>query len=189
MTSSHPARPKTPESPPLVPPRPAITRIRDGGAADAAIVLGLFDEAIAWLVARGQTGQWGSTPFSEIDARVAAAAEWATGGGLRIAEADGNPVGAIVLGARPQHVSPAPVPERYITALVTSRAHAGKDIGAALVHRAIKETRTAGLALLRVDCWAGAPRLVGWYERQGFHRSGTFTVRGWYGQVLSMDLP
>jgi GNAT superfamily N-acetyltransferase len=164
-------------------------RIREGAPADAAIVLALFDEAVAWLVARGQTGQWGSTAFSAIDSRVAAAAEWAASGGLRIAEVDGRPVGAMVLGARPEHVSPAPEPEHYITALVTSRAHAGQGIGAELVHRAVKETRTAGLKLLRVDCWAGAPGLVGWYERQGFRRSGTFTVRGWHGQVLSMDLP
>jgi len=144
---------------------------------------------VAWLVARGQTGQWGSTPFSAIDSRVAAAAEWAASGGLRIAEERGEPVGAMVLGARPGHVSPAPAPERYITALVTSRAHAGKHIGAELIRRAIKETRTAGIDLLRVDCWAGAPALVGWYERQGFRRSGTFTVRGWHGQVFSMELP
>ena len=164
-------------------------RIREGGPEDAATVLALFDEAIAWLVARGQIGQWGSRPFSEIDARVAAAAEWAASGGLRIAYEGEEPVGALVLGARPEHVSPAPRAERYITALVTSRAHAGKGIGAELVHRAIKETRTAGLSLLRVDCWAGAPSLVEWYERQGFRRSGTFTVRDWHGQVFSMDLP
>jgi GNAT superfamily N-acetyltransferase len=165
------------------------TTIRQGGPEDAASVLALFDEAIAWLVARGQMGQWGSTPFSGLDARVAAAAAWAAGGGRRIAEADAKPVGALVLGARPAHVSPAPVPERYITALVSSRAHAGQEIGAELVHRAIKETRTAGLKLLRVDCWAGAPELVAWYERQGFRRSATFTVRGWHGQVFSMELP
>ena len=86
-------------------------------------------------------------------------------------------------------LNPAPAPERYITALVTSRAHAGEDIGGQLVRHAVQETRSAGLALLRVDCWAGAPALVAWYERQGFYRSGTFTVRGWHGQVFSMDLP
>jgi GNAT superfamily N-acetyltransferase len=163
--------------------------VREGGPRDTATVLALFDEAIAWLVARGQTGQWGSTPFSQIDARVAAAAEWAASGGLRIAYEGDEPVGALVLGARPAHVSPAPVPERYITALVTSRAHAGKGVGSELVQRAINETRSAGLSLLRVDCWAGAPALIAWYERQGFYRSGTFTLRGWHGQVLSMDLP
>jgi GNAT superfamily N-acetyltransferase len=160
--------------------------IREGRPGDAAAVLGLFDEAVAWLVARGQTGQWGSEPFSAIEARVAAAAEWAASGGLRIAERDGVTVGALVLGSRPEWVAPAAEPERYIQALVTSRAHAGRDIGGALVRRAIEETRAAGVALLRVDCWAGAPALVAWYERQGFARSGTFDVRGWPGQVFSL---
>jgi hypothetical protein len=35
--------------------------------------------------------------------------------------------------------------------------------------------------------WAGAPRLVRFYEDQGFVRDGTFTVGGWHGQVLSME--
>ena len=42
--------------------------------------------------------------------------------------------------------------------------------------------------MLRVDCWAGAPALVAWYERQGFVRSGTFDVGGWIGQVFTMRL-
>ena len=33
---------------------------------------------------------------------------------------------------------------------------------------------------------AGAPALVAFYERQGFARDGTFDVKGWQGQVLSM---
>ena len=73
-------------------------RIRRGGPGDADAVIALFDEAVAWMVARGQTGQ------------------------------------------------------------------------------------------LRVDCWAGAPKLVGFYEAQGFVRDGTFDVRGWPGQVFVMRL-
>jgi hypothetical protein len=57
-----------------------------------------------------------------------------------------------------------------------------------LVRRAVEEARAGGIPLLRVDCWAGAPPLVAWYERQGFTRSGTFEVTGWKGQVLSMEL-
>ncbi len=162
--------------------------IRDGRPADAGAVLALFDEAVEWLVARGQTGQWGSEPFSAIEARIAVATGWAASGGLRIAERDGAPVGALVLGSRPEWVAPAAEPERYIQALVSSRAHAGQDIGGALVRRAVEETRAAGIRLLRVDCWAGAPPLVGWYERQSFVRSGTFDVRGWPGQVFSLRL-
>ena len=42
----------------------------------------------------------------------------------------------------------------------------------------------AGVPVLRVDCWAGAPTLVGWYERQGFVRAGTFDYHGWIGPDL-----
>ncbi len=45
-----------------------------------------------------------------------------------------------------------------------------------------------GAELLRVDCWAGAPRLVRWYEEQGFTRSGTFAVGDWHGQVFEMPV-
>jgi ribosomal protein S18 acetylase RimI-like enzyme len=101
----------------------------------------------------------------------------------------GEPVGAIALGARHPWVEPAPVPELYVTALVTSRRHAGRDVGGALIRHAVAEARAAGVPLLRVDCWADAPGLVGWYERQGFRRGGTFVVKGdWRGQVLAMEL-
>ena len=56
------------------------------------------------------------------------------------------------------------------------------------MRRAIEETRAAGVSLLRVDCWAGAPSLVAWYEAQGFRRSGTFLVGEWAGQVFSLDV-
>jgi GNAT superfamily N-acetyltransferase len=163
--------------------------IREGRPEDAALVIALFDEAIEWLVARGQTEQWGTEPFSAVERRVTAAAEWAASGGLRIAEdADGAPVGAIVLGSRPAWVKAADRPERYVEALVSSRAHAGEDIGGELLRRAVAETRVAGVRLLRVDCWAGAPPLIAWYERQGFRRSGTFELDGWHGQILAMDV-
>jgi ribosomal protein S18 acetylase RimI-like enzyme len=163
--------------------------IRAGGAADAAVLVALFDEAVAWLVARGQTGQWGTEPFSASERRVAEVTALAAGGGLRIAEdAAGEPLGALGLGDRHPWIEPAPVPELYVTALVTSRRHAGQDVGGALIRHAVDEARTAGVPLLRVDCWADAPGLVGWYERQGFRRNGTFVRDGWRGQVLSMAL-
>ena len=71
---------------------------------------------------------------------------------------------------------------------LSSRARAGERIGARLVEHAVALAREAGLPLLRVDCWAGAPRLVAFYEEQGFARDGTFDVRGWIGQVFSMRL-
>ena len=167
----------------------ATVRIRRGRAGDAAFVLALFDEAVAWLVARRQPGQWGTTPWSERPSAVGHVQTWSEGPGLRIAvDADGTPVGALALGAHPPHVEPIDEPERYVEALVTSRRHAGRGIGAALVAAAADEARESGAAVLRVDCWAGAPPLVAWYERQGFERSGTFDVDGWIGQVFAMRL-
>jgi GNAT superfamily N-acetyltransferase len=167
-----------------------VARIRPGSAGDARAMLGLFDEAVEWLVARGQTGQWGAEPFSSRASAISRVAEWASGGGLWLAEsADGTPVGAIVVGARPPWVAAADEPERYIEALVTSRRHAGQDVGGQLVRHAVQLARAAEVSLLRVDCWGDAPGLVAWYERQGFTRSGTFQLEdGWHGQVLSMRL-
>jgi GNAT superfamily N-acetyltransferase len=169
--------------------------IRQGGPADVTAVMGFFDEAVEWMVARGQTGQWGTEPLSKSPRMVARVQAWARaegsgdegsarGGGLWMAEIDGEPVGALVVGERPDHVHPVGVDELYVELLLSSRRHAGKRIGAKLVAHA--RTLAAG-RLLRVDCWAGAPRLVRFYEEQGFVRDGTFVVGGWHGQVLSME--
>jgi GNAT superfamily N-acetyltransferase len=162
--------------------------IRRGGPADAEAVIALFDEAVEWLVARGQTGQWGSEPMSSNERMVARVHAWAKEDGFWMAEVDGRPAGTIVLGERPEHVHPVDEPELYVELLLSSRALAGRGIGAALIRHAVGVVREAGLPLLRVDCWAGAPTLVAFYERQGFVRDGTFDVQGWKGQVFSMRL-
>lgn len=162
--------------------------IRNGGPADTTAVLGWFDEAIAWLTHRGQTAQWGSEPFSTQPRQVERVHELTSSGGLRIAELDGEPGGVIAVGDAPVYAPPAPASELYVILLLTSRRLAGRRIGDALIDHAVAEARAAGRALLRVDCWAGAPRLVRWYEDQGFVPTETFTVRDWTGQVFAMDL-
>ena len=163
-------------------------RIRRGRPADAAAVLALFDEAVAWLVARGQTGQWGTEPTSANPKMVARVEGWAAGDGLWMAEDDGAVAGALVVGERPEHVHPVAEPELYVELLLSSRRLAGRRIGARLLEHAAALAREAGAALLRVDCWAGAPALVAFYERQGFVPGGTFDAGGWRGQVFSMRL-
>jgi GNAT superfamily N-acetyltransferase len=160
--------------------------VRRGGPADGVAVIALFDEAVEWLVARGQTGQWGSEPLSRNERMVARVEAWAAGDGLWMAEEDGRTAGALVVGERPEHVHPVDEPERYVELLLSSRALAGRGIGAALIEHAVALAREMGVPLLRVDCWAGAPALVAFYERQGFAREGTFDVKGWHGQVFSM---
>jgi GNAT superfamily N-acetyltransferase len=166
--------------------------IRDGRSSDGATVLALWDTAIEWLAQRGQPEQWGTEPASSRARTRELVDQWVLGSGLRIAEMEGEAVGASVIGpAPPAHVPPTSLAETYLQFLISDRNHAGMGVGAELVRRAAAEAREAGSQLLRVDCWAGAPPLVAWYERQGFVRSDSFTVevRGaWHGQVFEMRL-
>ena len=166
--------------------------IRCGVEPDAAALLSMWDRAIVWLVARGQTMQWGTEPVSERPGARDRAHDWATGSGLRVAEIDGQAVGMSVIGGpHPSHVPAIAARETYLQFLISDRDHAGKGIGEELVRRAIADARAAGSEILRVDCWAGAPSLVAWYERQRFVRTDTFTVDlrgGWHGQVFELIL-
>jgi ribosomal protein S18 acetylase RimI-like enzyme len=166
----------------------ADVEIRPGSPADYDALVALFDEAVAWMVARGQEGQWGNRPFSERPETRRRVRELAAHEGLWIAQRDGEPVGALIVGSHPPHVEPIERSELYIELLISSRRHAGRGIGARLVRLARDIAIERGVDVLRVDCWAGAPTLVEWYERQGFTRSGMFDVDGWNGQVFEMPL-
>ncbi|WP_327413405.1 GNAT family N-acetyltransferase [Streptomyces sp. NBC_01233] len=164
-------------------------RIRPGGPADAVDILGMLDCAVAWMNARGNTGQWGTTPYSQRPGGVARVERYTTENAPYVAELDGVPVGALVLdsGPSPQMpIAPAGEPERYVRLLVSDRRYAGRGIGAALLAHAAEETRRAGVELLRVDCWAGGGgALVAFYERNGFAPTERFLSEDWPGQVLA----
>ena len=164
-------------------------RIRRGGPGDAAAVLALFDEAVEWLVERGRSAQWGSEPLSRNEKMVARVGRWAAGDGLWIAELDGAAAGALALVDRPEpYIPAADEPERYVDLLLSSRRLAGRGIGSALMEHAVALARDTGVGLLRVDCWAGSPELIAYYERQGFSRDGTYTVNGQTGQIFERRL-
>ena len=58
------------------------------------------------------------------------------------------------------------------------------------LERASAEAAEQGIALVRVDCYAGDDgRLVKYYESQGFTRTETFRVGEWPGQILETRLP
>ena len=162
--------------------------IRPGDESDGPTVVTLFDDAVAWLVERGQTGQWGMTPFSERPGIRERVHGFKIGGCLYIAERDNVPVGVLVVGPAPAYAPPTPVPELYIILLLSSRELAGQGIGDVLVNKAIALGYERGAEILRVDCWAHAPGLVRWYEKQGCDRSGRFELNGWQGQIFTMRL-
>ncbi|MFD3549685.1 GNAT family N-acetyltransferase [Streptomyces sp. NPDC058655] len=164
-------------------------RTRPGSLADAPAILDMLDGAVIWMNQRGNTQQWGTTPYSRKPGGVARVEGYTTANAPFIAELDGTPVGALVLdtGPSPQMpIAPADEPERYVRLLVSDRRYAGRGIGAALLERAVEETRRAGVELLRVDCWAGGGgELVAYYERNGFTPAEPFLSGAWPGQVLT----
>jgi GNAT superfamily N-acetyltransferase len=170
-----------------------VFEVVPGGPDDAPARLALFDDAVRWLVGRGQTGQWGSEPWSQRPSAVARAEGWAAGGGLRFARdvhigLAAPPAGALVLGDHPPYVPPPERPEVYVMVLLTASAYRGRGVGAALIGAAEHEARAAGAERLRVDCWAGVPELPAQYERLGFTRVGAFDVDGWPGAILERRL-
>ena len=162
--------------------------IRPGDDADGPAVVALFDEAVAWLVERGQTGQWGATPFAERPGLRERVHEFRIGGGLYIAERAGVPVGVLVVGPAPAYAPPSPMRDLYIILLLSSRQAVGQGIGDVLVNKAMELGYERGADVLRADCWAHAPGLVRWYEKQGFVRSSRFELNGWQGQIFALQL-
>jgi GNAT superfamily N-acetyltransferase len=148
-------------------------------------VLGLLDDATAWLASIGRTGQWGTQPRSANLRSVAQITGWAQTGRLHLAHIDGKVAGALAVGEAMPYVPPATEPELYVNLLVTSRAYAGRGVGARLLDHARGIAVERGAHLLRVDCYGGDDRaLVRYYERQGFTATDTFAVGEWPGQLL-----
>jgi GNAT superfamily N-acetyltransferase len=162
--------------------------IRPGGIEDEAAALALFDEAIEWLVTRGLSGQWGEQPFSQRPDMGERVRETLSENEVRVAEHQGRPVGVLAVGACPPYVPGNPVAELYVMLLVSSRRLSGERIGARLLELACQMGRERGSQMVRVDCWADSPRLVKFYEGEGFTRQGRFDLRGWRGQILAKTL-
>jgi GNAT superfamily N-acetyltransferase len=163
--------------------------VRPGRPDDADAVLAMLDEAVRWLAPTGRGGQWGTEPFSADPQRVAQVRAWAAGDGLRVAEVDGVPVGAMVLGEAPAYVPAADTPEVYVLLLVASRVHAGSGVGAALLRHAHAEAPEKGATRLRLDCWAGGDGgLVRYHQSAGFTATTRFTIGPWEGWVLEQPI-
>ncbi len=169
---------------------PAV-HVRPGGIDDVPALLNLLDGAVVWMNARGNTQQWGTTPYSQKPGGVQRIEGYTTEHEAYVAEVDGELAGAVVLATGPGHetIPRATEPERYIRLLITDRRRAGQGVGSVLLARAAELTRKAGVDLLRVDCWAGGGgELVAYYERNGFVRTEPFMVGEWPGQVLEMRM-
>ena len=109
-------------------------KIRRGGPGDAGAELALFDEAVAWMVARGPSGQWGTEPIRATRRWSPGCSAWRPAGAVdgrgrrrdrwRVPRREG----------REPHTA-ADEPERYVELLLCSRRPAGRN-GAPLLEPA-----------------------------------------------------
>lgn len=153
-------------------------------------VMALIDEAITWLVARGNIEQWGAESWSSQPRKVESLRKKVEEADLWIAMLDDAPVGALITGDKPSdYVEPVDEPELYVRFLLTSRQYAGREVGARLLAHARSLAADQGVALIRVDCYRGGDgSLIRYYERNGFVSSHPFSVGEWPGQVLEQRL-
>jgi GNAT superfamily N-acetyltransferase len=160
--------------------------IRRGDLDDVPALLEMYDEAVEWMVSRGNTGQWGTEPFSTQPDRVAGVRVTVREGDLWLAEVDGKPVGALILDDHaPHYATPVDEPELYVRLLLVSRKHAGAKIGTALLDFATEQARARDVSLMRLDSYAGGTGdLIRYYVRHGFTPTETFTAGGWPGQLF-----
>lgn len=167
-----------------------VPTFRRATGGDAPAVLDLFDQAIAWFRAIGNTGQWGVEPFSTQQRQIDRVTEWLGQPGGWIAELPDLPVaGIVILGERTDYVPPVDEDELYVRVLLASRSDAARGVGRALLELADAQARAAGLSLLRVDCYRGGTgRLVRFYESCGYAPTHEFIVGEWPGQVLERRL-
>lgn len=166
-------------------------RIRPGDMADLPALMAMFDEAVAWMVARGNARQWGTEPWSTQPEKVASVRKRIEEADLWLAELDGVPVGALITDDKPSfYIQPVDEPELFVNLLLVSRRYAGQEVGARLLAHARALATDRGVGLVRVDCYRGEDEsLVRYYERNGFVRTYGFMAGEWPGQVLAQRLP
>lgn len=166
--------------------------IRQAGTEDLDPILAILDGTVAWLVAQGRTGQWGTQPWTAQPNLVEKMAGRIERGEARVAVLDGEVVGVLsVSDTSMPYVAPAEEPELYVNLLATDRRHKGRDLGGALLREALAEARRRGVGLVRVDCYAGDDgKLPAFYRGQGFAEVGPFGVKrdgrpDWPGMLLA----
>jgi GNAT superfamily N-acetyltransferase len=164
--------------------------IRRGDLRDLPVLLDFFDEAVEWLVSRGNTEQWGVEPFSTQPKQRDRITGAIDAGDLWIAEVGGEPAGALIVSEhRKDFAPPVDEPELYVSLLLVSRRHAGTKIGSRLLDFAREQAKARGIGLIRVDCYAGGTGdLVRYYTRNGFTPTQTFTLGDWPGQLFEQRL-
>jgi GNAT superfamily N-acetyltransferase len=161
--------------------------------ADIPGVLAVFDDAVGWLTQKGLSGQWGSTPFSEIPNMHTQFADWIDDGTLYVARLDGEIAGTIVVtGEAPKYAAHMwdsfPNTGLYIEAFATRRSPEGRGLGRRLLQWAEDYAKQNGKSVLWLDCWADNPDLCDYYERAGYEPRGLLVVNQWRARLFEKQV-
>lgn len=154
-------------------------RIALATTEDFDTVLGLINEAGAWLRAKG-TDQW-SRPWPDPDARDARVMRGLAGGKTWIVW-DGDVAAATVtltprlnqkVWSRPACTCDLGERAVYAHRLITARSHEGQGLGAQLINWAGLGARTDyGAMWIRIDVWRTNTALHDYYTSTGFEPCG-----------------
>ncbi len=143
---------------------PTITVRQASGAADAAVIQEMLEEAASWVDAMGVV-MWdeGELVPSRVVGEVAA-------GQFFIADVDANAAGAVKFQLEDQLFWPDLLQDdsAFLHRLVVCRRYRGLGVSAALMRWAVSHARELGKRCLRLDCDASRPKLRALYEGFGF---------------------
>ncbi len=165
-------------------------RIMQAEPDDLSVVLGIFDEAVAGMVAQGNVKQWGTAPFSEVSRIVERFREWLANDTFYVALKDEKAVGAICVNCSypPYCWQDAPDNCAYVHPFATSPSVRGQGVGRVLLRFVEEYARQQGKPYLRLDCFAENPKLPAYYENEGFVACGEFSVGDWQGRMFEKSL-
>lgn len=152
---------------------PTTVTFHRASAAQAGEVLGVLDEAAAWLRQRGVV-QWPERfESSWLDGSIARGETW-------LARVGDSAVGTLSLDWSDPLWADADGAAGYVHRMAVRRQAAG--LGAHLLDWAADTVRRNRRHLLRLDCVASNRRLRAYYEARGFVHCGDVPVGGAPGQ-------
>ena len=161
-----------------------IFHIRPARISDMSAIIGLIDEAAGWLKAEKGTDQW-QRPWPDLPARDQRIRRGIKKGRTWIVEDWAEPVGsprrlvATVSCGRGGNKKLWTQRERqekavYISRLIVSREHKGREVGAALINWAsLRGITEWGAECTRLDVWTTNLDLQAYYKAQKFEHIRT----------------
>ncbi len=135
---------------------------------DIDTVLGILDEAAAWIIEQKIPSVWKPGDFSRQTFL-----EQISRGEVHIGLVDEKPAGTITLQWADVAFWGEQQPDSgYVHKLAVRPAYAGQKIGLEMLKWAEAEARKAGKRFLRLNCLAADRKIRDYYERAGFLYKG-----------------